>query len=157
MEYDQRPLWSLRSGQLLSDDVQRLACYDQLFPRRLISAPQARTQPATSPAVAPASPQQRPAPDPAFGLTEAQRNAAAGNSEQSKINESISATVTDLRQTSGGEFILTLDNGQIWRQVDLESWAPPQKGDRVTIRRGVLGSFMLVTANNLATHVRRER
>ncbi len=65
--------------------------------------------------------------------------------------------VADLRQTSGGEFIVTLDNGQIWRQIDLESWAPPQKGDRVTIRRGALGSFMLVTANNLATHVRRER
>jgi hypothetical protein len=105
----------------------------------------------------PESPQQRPTPEPAFGLSEAQRRAAAGNTAQPKINESISATVIDVRSTPGREFVVFLDNGQVWRQIELESWSPPQKGDRVTIRRGLLGSFMLVTAKNLATHVRRER
>jgi hypothetical protein len=109
--------------------MQRLACYDRLFPRPIQPA-------ATAPAIAPTSPQQRPPPDPQFGMNEAQRRAAAGNTEQSKINDSISATVTDLRTTPSGEFVVILDNGQIWRQIDLESWAPPQKGDRVTIRRG---------------------
>jgi hypothetical protein len=50
-----------------------------------------------------------------------------------------------------------LDNGQVWRQSEPDWWSPPQKGDRVTIRRGLLGSFMLVTADHLATHVRRLR
>ena len=144
--------WSAATDdcRALADDMQRLACYDRLFPRPIQPA-------ATAPAIAPTSPQQRPPPDPQFGMNEAQRRAAAGNTEQSKINDSISATVTDLRTTPSGEFVVILDNGQVWRQIDLESWAPPQKGDRVTIRRGALGSFMLVTANNLATHVRRER
>jgi hypothetical protein len=151
--------WSAATDdcRALGDDARRLACYDQLFPRRLISAPPPTQAAATSAGVAPASPQQRSAPDPQFGMNEAQRRAAAGNTEQSKINDSISATITDLRTTPSGEFVVILDNGQVWRQIDLESWAPPQKGDRVTIHRGALGSFMLVTANNLATHVRRER
>jgi len=152
----------------LSDDAQRLACYDQVFPRTAIPAQSPKTQPAivgsatTQPGASPEggaheSGQQSSAPDPEFGLSEAQRRAGAANTEQAKIRESILATVTDLRQTSGGEFIVTLDNGQVWRQIDLESWSAPQKGDRVRIRRGLLGSFMLVTSKNLATHVRRER
>jgi hypothetical protein len=144
--------WSATTDECraLIDDARRLACFDQLFPRP--------TQPATtSRSIAPAGPQQPPAPDPDFGLNEAQRRAAAGNSEQPKINESISGTVVNLRTAPGGEFVVILDNGQVWRQIELDSWSPPQKGDRVTIRRGSLGSFMLVTAKNLATHVRRER
>ena len=130
----------------LADDARRLACYDQLFPRPPIPAQPATTQPGAGP---------QPTPDPEFGLNEAQRRAAAGITKQAKINESISATVADLRQTSSGEFIVTLDNGQVWRQIELDSWSPPKKGDRVTIRRGLLGSFLLITADHLTRRVSR--
>jgi hypothetical protein len=140
--------WSAPTDECraITDDARRLACYDQLFSR-----------PAQPVATSPGSPQQKPAPDPTFGLTEAQQRASAANGGHPKIDESILATVANLRNLPGGQFVVTLDNGQVWRQIDWDSWSPPQKGDRVTIRRGALGSFMLVTAKNLATHVRRDR
>ena len=142
--------WSAPTDECraITDDARRLACYDQLFPRPPIPAQPTTTRPG-------AGPQPQPPPDPEFGLNEAQRRAAEGHPEQAKTGETISATVTDLRSTAAGDFIVTLDNGQVWRQIELDSWSPPKKGDRVTIRRGLLGSFLLITADHLTRRVSR--
>src|ERR1039457_4287397 len=153
----------------MTKDAQRLACYDQLFPRPVPSASTASTPGAA--VTAPLASAVSPAPTAAqgsegaksdeapqqFGLTPAQQRAAAGGTERAKTTEQISATVTALQHEPGGEFVVFLDNGQVWRQSEPDWWSPPQKGDRVTIRRGLLGSFMLVPAGHLATHVRRLR
>jgi len=150
--------------RVLTDDAQRLACYDQLFPRSaspLQAPPEAKViAPLATLPQAPAHVSENPKSDEAvqqFGLTAAQQSAAAGGTARAKTIEEISATVTALQHEPGGRFLIFLDNGQVWRQSELDSWVPPQTGDRVTIRRGLLGSFMLVTADRLATHVRRVR
>jgi hypothetical protein len=137
-----------------SDDVQRLACYDQLFPRRPSQTQAATARPgAPQPGAVQESP--KATPDPEFGLNEAQRRAAEGHPERAKAGESISAIVTDLRTTAAGDFVVTLDNGQVWRQIESDSWSAPHKGDRVSIRRGLLGSFLLITADHLTRRVSR--
>ncbi|MGA2564812.1 MAG: hypothetical protein ABSF96_14730 [Steroidobacteraceae bacterium] len=142
--------WSAATDdcRALTDDARRLACYDRLFPRPASPAQPATTQPG-------ASLQPQPTPDPEFGLNEAQRRAAEGRPERAKTGESISATVTDLRTAAGGNFVVTLDNGQVWRQIELDSWSPLHKGERVTIRRGLLGSFLLITADYVTRRVSR--
>jgi hypothetical protein len=160
---------SAEECRAIANDGQRLACYDQLFPRAAAPAsamptpPQAKvTAPVGTALPAPtteAGIQGRPgAPSAAdnFGLTEAQQRRAGGPGGPNFL-DSISATVTGLQRTPRGAFVVLLDNGQVWQQIELDSWVPPHKGDRVTIRRGVLGSFMLVTADHVVTHVRRER
>jgi hypothetical protein len=152
----------------LSNDGQRLACYDQLFPRVAPGAPTPPpakvTAPVTTAAPAPTTqaviPPRPAAPSAAdqFGFSAVQQRRAAGGAANPDIVDSISATVTGLQRRPTGEFVVLLDNGQAWRQVERDSWVPPQKGDRVTIRRGLLGSFMLVSAaDHQATHVSRER
>jgi hypothetical protein len=102
------------------------------------------------------STQQPATPGPEFGLSDEQRR-ANGTADEAKNKESIAATVTAVRNLPGGQFVVTLDNGQIWRQSEADWWASPKKGDRVTISRGIMDSFVLVTADKMATHVRRER
>jgi len=150
--------------RVLTDDAQRLACYDQLFPRSaspLRAPPEADvTVPLATLPPTPAHVSENPKSDEVvqqFGLTAAQQSAAAGGTARAKTIEEISATVTALQHEPSGRFVVFLDNGQVWRQSEPDWWSPPQTGEHVTIRRGVLGSFMLVTADHLATHVGRVR
>jgi hypothetical protein len=61
--------------------------------------------------------------------------------------DSISANVTDLAFTPFGKFIVFLDNGQIWRQLegdaDRAHFKKDPKDNRITISRGALGSYNL--------------
>lgn len=147
----------------LDESSERLLCYDTLFPRA--SASPERPAP---PPVAVQPPHRSTdegldtprssgdAPEDAirtFGLSGTRQRAAAGVSAL----ERVSATVTELRQEPGGRFVVYLDNGQEWRQIETDAWAIPHKGERVTIRRAVFGSYMLESAGNRATHVSRIR
>lgn len=136
---------SIERCRALNESAQRLLCYDTLFPR--VSPSSGSSAPQPLPAAPTASGQ---APDDAiqtFGLNGARERAIKG----------VSATVTELHHEPDGRFVVYLDNGQVWRQIETDDWAPPRKGERVRIRRAALGSYMLETAENLATHVTRIR
>jgi hypothetical protein len=148
---------SIERCRALNESAERLLCYDTLFPRESASSGRSAPQPV------PTRPPDRstdeglhtptasgPAPEDAsgtFGLNGARERAIKG----------VSATVTELHHEPGGRFVVYLDNGQVWRQIETDNWAPPRKGERVTIRRAVFGSYMLETVENLATHVSRIR
>ncbi|MBB5210060.1 hypothetical protein [Microbulbifer hydrolyticus] len=57
--------------------------------------------------------------------------------------DSITATIIDAKEGAYGKFTFTLDNGQIWRQVDSSSRAIWRGGEQVTVERGALGSFLM--------------
>lgn len=71
--------------------------------------------------------------------------------------KSISAIIVHVGHQANGDFIVTLDNGQIWEQSEMDTLAQVRAGDKVEIRRGVLGSFLLVATNRESTRVRRVR
>jgi len=112
----------------LADDARRLACYDQLFPPRAAAAQPSTAQPSTAQpgkshaGSAQGNTQQPATPGPDFGLSEQQQR-ANGTADEAKAKESISATVTAVRNMPGGQFVVTLDNGQIWRQSEADWWA----------------------------------
>ena len=56
-----------------------------------------------------------------------------------------------------GKLVLTLDNGQVWSQVDSSS-LHLRTGDKVRIRRASLGSYLLGTSgSNKTIRVRRSK
>lgn len=145
----------------LTDDKARLACYDGLAPRlrdALNVPPQTLDHPPTkeeqqswfgfnlgswfggsTPPAAQTTPQQFgadkvPTPPPAAG-----ESAAPPPPEQI---ESITAAVTDYSFNPFGKFIVFLDNGQVWREIDPDL-AHFNKGgaNTVTIERGMMGSY----------------
>lgn len=66
--------------------------------------------------------------------------------EQERIAEeapdSIQAKIEKLREAAYGKRVITLDNGQVWRQNDSTrvTW---DEGDAVVVERALFGSFMM--------------
>jgi len=161
----------------------RLACYDGLaghpappaavppaaIPAAAIPAaaiPAASSPRSTAPAVpAPAVPPApaaaaTPAPtfasDPQnFGFTEAQKRAQAQPHAAPEGPTAIQARVTKIVDNPAGRSYVVLDNGETWVFVDAADDARLRPGDQVTIKRGSLGSFLLLTSAKGSYHVHR--
>lgn len=108
------------------DDGDRLACYDNAFGK-----------PANA------------KPDEQFGLPPKQPSPATS------APETVTASVTAIRLLHDGKFVVTLDNAQVWSQSEINSQADVRVGDSVTVRRGALKSYLLVTKAGIATRVKR--
>lgn len=137
----------------LADDRARLACYDSIFGKpAAVPAPAgaATGTVAAAPAAATAA---NPAAD--FGLTEAAKRALEPEESRQRLPESISGTVAKVARQPAGELVLTLENGQVWTQLQVDVRARVAVGDPVTIKKAALGSYLLVTEDRYATRVRR--
>jgi len=156
----------------IADDRSRLACYDALFGRPSVPAPAgaaAEAAPATASASGGTSAVSSAAagaavsvpadgatnPEADFGLTEAAKRAREPEQSREMRPESISGTVAKVGRQPAGEFIVTLENGQVWTQLQVDTRARIAVGDTVTIKKAALGSHLLVTAGRYATRVRR--
>jgi hypothetical protein len=129
------------------DDARRLACFDAAVDR-------ARTAPASpAPAVAPVplSKEER------FGLHGELKREKAQEVPELQELEQLQAEVTKVSSKPHGELVVTLENGQVWTEIQPNSGARVKAGERVTIKPGVLGSFLLVPPNGRSTKVIRIR
>ncbi len=149
----------------ISDDQQRLACYDAAFGRPVPVAPPAATSNAVATSATPALADEAAAPastmtgasDPLadFGLSEQAKAARDPEKARQSNPDSITATVTEVGKQPRGQFIVTLDNGHVWVQSETNSRARLAVGDLVTIKKGALASYLLVTPGKVATRVKR--
>ena len=122
----------------LRNDTERLACYDQAFGK-----------PAAAAAATAAAPNEQ------FGFTEKELARSTGQSAASAAPESVTAAITSVVRRHDGKFVVALDNAQVWAQSEFNSQADVEIGDSVTVRRGALGSYLLVTKAKIGTRVRR--
>jgi len=139
------------------DDARRLACFDA-------AVTQARTQPtpavesaapaaaaATAAAVVPLSKEER------FGLRGDLKQEKAKKAPELAELQELRATVTKVAVKPHGELILSLDNGQVWYEIQTSTGIRVKTGDQVTIRSGALGSYSLVAPNGRSSKVTRVR
>jgi hypothetical protein len=137
----------------IKDSTGRLACYDQL-------APQMRETLAASKKLG-----ERTAEDKVsifgfdvggiFGSSEGpttpeefgKNQMPPTEAEEAQVLESISAGVTEYARTPFGKFIVFLDNGQVWRQLDSDTgvihFSHDATENKVVISRGILDSYNL--------------
>jgi hypothetical protein len=155
----------------IGSDAERLACYDRIFRAPSATAAASSAIGAAVPtAVAPVAPVATSAVAPSattaaapaaaalsddFGLTEAAKRAREPEESRQQRPESISGAVASVARQPAGELVVTLENGQVWTQLQVDPRARVAVGDTVTIKTAALGSFLLVTANRYATRVRR--
>jgi hypothetical protein len=81
-----------------------------------------------------------------------QRTASADPARPARLDE-LRANVTAVAFNPNGRFTVTLDNGQIWKQLDGDTGTARFKNkgsDVVTISRGLLGSYNLVVEGRSA-------
>jgi hypothetical protein len=134
------PLAALIACRELVEDTSRLACFDREMKVLVHAAP-----PPTS------------APEQVFGLppmkVAAKESAAAGRTELAELR----ARLIGLDRPLDGRVVLTLDNGQVWRQVSPGDELLLKTGDIVTLSRGALNSYWLDTPSGRRSKVTRIR
>jgi len=144
----------------LAGDKERLACYDALAPRVKDAL---GTPPPSLAGRAPtkeeqqswfgfdisnlfgASPAQQTTPQ-QFGADKLPETATKVEEAMEAV-DSIAAGVKDVAFTPFGKFIVFLDNGQVWRQIEGDSehahFPKDLKDLKVTVERGFMGSYNL--------------
>jgi hypothetical protein len=79
--------------------------------------------------------------------------AVAGEPPKPRPVNNVTASVTAVSYSANGRFIVTLDNGQVWRQIDGDSTVARFENNKhyiVTISRGLIGSYNLVIKGQTA-------
>ena len=148
----------------VQEDAARLACYDHAF-----GVGGAATPTTAAPSGAPAATTAVPATvgtstvaavdselkkREAFGLSEAARAARTPDKVDAPLDR-IEGKVASLGRRATGELLVTLEDGQVWTQIESDSKATFRVGDTVTIRKASLGSYLMVSSTRVATRVRR--
>ncbi|MEM9232603.1 MAG: hypothetical protein AAGA69_00010 [Pseudomonadota bacterium] len=138
---------TLESCRTIVDPTERLACYDSLT-----------LSPTAAPEVAPGRPQLE-APK-----SEEQRRAEFEESTRqirAGTPPSIVSAAAQIEKTPNGKLRITLENGQVWRQLSsdrpyhVSKKAPPKMA---TITEAAMGSYRLKFDNNRQSiRVRREK
>lgn len=142
----------------VKDSLERLVCYDRVFsgaqvpvaapaPRAVAPAPAAPVAAPAAPVAAPAAVASTPPPAPReFGDDQVKRSEKQRQAESGPT--SLTAQVSGLREYRPRTYLITLDNGQIWRQMDMDSLFQVAEGDTVQIEKGRLGGYRMARTSN---------
>jgi hypothetical protein len=139
---------------IASDDA-RLDCYDGLFRTKAAVAESfglteaQKVQMAQDEASAPVRPEAAPmtSPSPATGPATVPKAAP--------VVDRVESVVAEVSERRNEGTRVTLENGQVWMQVDTSMRLLVRPGDAVTIRAAALGSYTLKAGGRPAVRVRR--
>ncbi|WP_105258465.1 hypothetical protein [Pseudoalteromonas sp. T1lg88] len=144
---------ALKACSFIENDFRRLLCYDNIMAGKPIDSMPANV-PTNVPANKAGKSQGKGAEASAAAAGNANANAANKGKkdkgdfglEHKQRNEEngdeLVAKVSSIKEAPYGELIITLDNGQRWRQVGTESFRI-SKNDTVVISRAMFNSFLL--------------
>jgi hypothetical protein len=121
----------LRRCSLETDEEKRLACFD---------------------ALAHALPKNQ---SDQFGMTVDIARKRDPEAVSRNENTSLSGIIAALVEAPRGEYIFTLDNGQMWIQAEQRSNIHFQVGEAVQVEHGAMGSFWLAADHHRKTRVKR--
>jgi hypothetical protein len=141
----------------LTSSLARLDCYDQAIDAHA-AAPSQAAEPETAENPAPLAPTAAVAATAAsepvlssgpelsqedlFGQGEAELRKSVQEATDTEEIDRIEAIVVEVHKSASGKAVITLDNGQVWKQSD-SSRARLSVNDKVTIRRRSFGSYSL--------------
>lgn len=77
--------------------------------------------------------------------------------EKAEEVDKLSVTLATVSKSADGKWILKLQDGAVWRQIDNEElFVPPRAGGKAVIRRGVMGSYLMNIEGQGSFHVHRD-
>jgi hypothetical protein len=123
----------LKRCRALADGQARLACYDAL---PVAAPPATAPAPTTAPPAAPSPVAARPPPPPAPPAT-------FGLDKPAAAPETIASTIPGAFEGWGPRQRFRLANGQVWQVADDSNGVYDLRDPQVTIRRAVLGGFVM--------------
>jgi hypothetical protein len=133
----------LKNCVSLKRDGERLACYDRAV--ELIQSGNTASA--------------APSPENMFGASSSIQPAQKPpDAAEHQELQQISAHVTAVHPATEDKLLLvTLDNGQVWRQQDLDAHLTIDFGDSVTITRASLGTFRITDKRGHSARFKRVR
>jgi len=132
----------------ITESDQRLACYD----KTVAAMTKAET---TGDLVTIDREQRRAARRQAFGLTLPSLGFLARGEKPEEVNN-LTTTVVAASRTPDGKWLITVEGGAVWRQIDTNELAKsPSVGSAVRIRTAALGSFFMNIDRQQAIRVHR--
>lgn len=130
---------ALKACRAEADDSRRLACYDREMDRAQAVIPPVELTAEES-----------------FGREGAMTREEADRKEQeSRALGELQAKVTEIWTRSDGLMVVTLDNGQVWKQNRPDSFFRLKAGDTVTIQPAAMNSFLMSGPSKRSTRVSR--
>jgi hypothetical protein len=133
----------------LTDAGERLACYD-----REVSAMEAAE--ARKDLVVVDRDQLRKTRRTLFGLTLPNLSVFGDDNQDEEGVQRIDTTIKSVTQGPYGKWILTLEDGARWAQLDsIELPVDPKPGHNIKIRRAAMGSYLANIKDQTAIRVRR--
>jgi len=151
----------------ISDNTARLTCYDEAFGRPATAAPApvsagaptaatAATAASAATVAVPVAAATAQTAEQQFGLSQQQARATAPKPVETKGPEKIQSAATEIKRKPLGELVISLENGQVWEQTEVDSTVHIKPGDPVTVSKAAFGSFMM-TSGHSTLRVRRIR
>ena len=67
----------------------------------------------------------------------------------------VEAKITTFSTMRDGKRLITLDNGQVWRETEAKPMVIIKKNTPITVREAALGTYLLVISDNIALRVKR--
>jgi len=133
----------------ITEPTSRLACFDQTT--AALDAAESRGE-----VVVVDKAQMKDARRAAFGFTFKMPEFMTRGVETEEVGR-LEATVAEAYQ-SGGKWVITLDDGAVWRQIDATRLRKdPKAGSKAEIKTAMMGSFMMKIDGQLAMRVHRDR
>jgi len=143
------PVQAVVDCRKLTEDAKRLACYDDAVARMaeaeskgdLLTLDKAQRQTVRREA---------------FGLPLASLGLFDRGEKPEALNR-ITVTIDQAWRNAQGKWVIKLDSGAVWRQIDDNSLGkPPHHGSTAAIRKGTLGSFFVNIDGQLALQMHRD-
>ena len=135
----------------VEDAGQRHACFDALVPelKKAGGGAPAAKAPQTASRAAPA---QSPLTAPVLSAPEAR----AAKAEKDKEVDQVRLAVKAIETSRNGKYRFTMENGQVWRQIDTIKLRNIGSGPwTAEIRKAALGSYLLTVDKQAAVRVER--
>jgi len=154
---------SIRACAAVADPTDRLACFDRAVaaagaPTAAVPAAAPATHAAAATTATASTTVAAPAltPEQQFGASPELQRQKQPQTDPAKPKplDKLTAAVTAVRSLSTGVMILTLDNGQVWRQVE-PAVMQVKPGDPVTIKPASFGSFWMMDPSGRGCRVKR--
>ena len=140
----------------IADDSPRLVCFD-----REVAAMMAREHAAgAAPAAAATAPAAAPKPltaEQQMGLTPGRIQQLERPANAPPPLDTLTVAIQSITVDGNGHQVFTLQNGQVWRQVELDTRFSVNVGDSITISHGASGSYFMSFGKHRNTRVSRVR
>ncbi len=141
---------SLMGCRDINDDSDRLACFDNLVGAMGTQAVAQAPASAQAP-VEPAAPVVVLTAEERFGVDDLRKSDEVKKREKKTQLQSLSDSVVDIARNGRGKYVVILENGQIWRQLNADSGRlripkSGAEGMTVEIKRRSLGAHSLYLA-----------